>query len=308
MPGSEDVPIVFACDGRFVHHTVVAMHSLLAHRAKGEFVRIHVLGSSLTPRHLEKLRAVGQCYANCQVTAENVDLSVLAGCYCGLWTQHGTIHTSGTLLRLLIPNLFLAERKALWLDSDILVLDSLRELRETDVEDHYLAAVKDDVAVRCNFAERIGIPESQVYFSSGVMVMNLRKMRHDLFPQRSLGLLQAPDAPAKFCFPDQDVLNLLAKGIVKLLPLHWNYYAWLPDPAPGEASIIHYAGKTKPEKRPFSAKALQVCYWQFEKSLCRGRWQRLLLFGRRCFCSIKWHFSDRWQALVHGIRRARRRR
>jgi lipopolysaccharide biosynthesis glycosyltransferase len=109
----------------------------------------------------------------------------------------------------------------LYLDADTIVCSSLGRLWRTDVNAHLLAAVTNvfqpNHRARPN---RLGLPGPEVYFNSGVLLLNLDEMRrHD----STTALLRiVADRGDDFEWPDQDALNLvLGEG---RLPLHprWN--------------------------------------------------------------------------------------
>lgn len=157
--------------------------------------------------------------------------------------------------RSLLPRLRPELDKILYLDSDTLVTDDLSPLWNTDIGDHYAAAVQNLIEPRhMGRPQRMGIPADQTYFNSGVLLMNLAAMRQD-------DCVEALHAHAKeyagvSVWPDQDSLNFVLGRRCRLLHPRWNcqnsMFYW-PDVAQGldpharaeaiaSPGILHFEG------------------------------------------------------------------
>ncbi|MBR4574962.1 MAG: glycosyltransferase family 8 protein [Lachnospiraceae bacterium] len=134
--------------------------------------------------------------------------------------------------------------RVLWLDSDILVRRSIEELYNTDMEEKSFAGVTDYTS---NPVERLGIKD---YINSGVLLFNLEKLRHSQMMSRFWEHVASPDYAGDL--PDQDALNIVFEGDIKLLdqiynsmPLTINEYA---DIFIENAAIVHFVSEHKPWK------------------------------------------------------------
>lgn len=67
--------------------------------------------------------------------------------------------------------------KVIYLDCDVLVLDSFKELWEINLEKYFFAGVPDVISV--NHKVSIDIPAYCKYFNSGMLLMNLKKFRDE---------------------------------------------------------------------------------------------------------------------------------
>jgi UDP-glucose/galactose:(glucosyl)LPS alpha-1,2-glucosyl/galactosyltransferase len=139
--------------------------------------------------------------------------------------QVGPVHTSRSYpspawYRLFLPELLPRLSRVLYLDIDLVVVDRLEELWQTELGDHYLAAVTN--LLEPHFEHRpatLGV-QTHNYFNSGVMLMNLDRMRRDDAGQAVLDF--ARRRGDELIWVDQDALNaVLGDG---RLPLHprWN--------------------------------------------------------------------------------------
>jgi len=136
--------------------------------------------------------------------------------------------TVNTYFRLLIPMMCKNYNKVLYLDSDIVCNTDVANLFEIDLDDNYLAAVKDThVLSYCNGLrpefisynkDVIGLTDIFDYYQMGVAIFNIPKILKDFKPEyfvETASTLQCK------CL-DQDVLNKICKGKIKELPLNWN--------------------------------------------------------------------------------------
>lgn len=193
-----------------------------------------------------------------------------------------------TYYRLLMQEIFADWDKALYLDSDMVVLRDIAELFDTDVSAHLLAACKDadtaglyngyDPARKEYMDDMLRIKEPYEYFQAGTILFNLAKFRETYDVDSMLALA----SQQSWKLLDQDVLNMLAQGCVKHVPMEWNvmtdwrgirikriirrapkflydeYMAARKTPA-----IVHYAGTEKPWDDPDSDMAHH--FWRFAR-------------------------------------------
>lgn len=123
--------------------------------------------------------------------------------------------------RTLLPQLRPELDRVLYLDCDTLVLDTLLPLWETDLRGFYVAAVQN--LIEPALATRhhaLGIPPTQTYFNSGVLLMNLDLMRRENCVERLLE--HARQYGAKSIWPDQDSLNYVLGPKCFFLHPRWN--------------------------------------------------------------------------------------
>ncbi len=106
-------------------------------------------------------------------------------------------YTPYALLRLLSDKV-IDEDKVLYIDTDVMVNDSLDELFRIDINDYEYAGARD-------YLGRVFI--NPKYINSGVLYLNLEKIRQTkLFEKCIMELTNT-----KYAFPDQTVLNKFAK-------------------------------------------------------------------------------------------------
>jgi lipopolysaccharide biosynthesis glycosyltransferase len=134
--------------------------------------------------------------------------------------------------RLLIPDLLPNYKKCLYLDTDIVVRHDLTELFNTDLEDFYIAGINERHAVidEFKYLSSINLHGAKHYINSGVLVMNLDLMRKDHLKEKLVSTAKhGVDGEKAFMWADQDALNIVCRGRVKLLDLKFNVFPGIFD-------------------------------------------------------------------------------
>lgn len=138
--------------------------------------------------------------------------------------------SAGTYLRLALPELLPETDRILYMDADILVRGSLRELWETPMEGMALAAVKGAVNLsdkwewnRKRDYWHLLEGERGNYINAGVTLLHLSEIR-----RRGLKKTWDELARQKLYYQDQDILNITCKGAIRYLPLKYNRLAYMP--------------------------------------------------------------------------------
>jgi len=151
-------------------------------------------------------------------------------------------------------------KRILYLDVDILVINDLSKLYKLDMKDYWYAAASHtalDVTDSLNKI-RLGNYDTEGYYNSGVMLMNLPAIREHVKAEDIVGYIRIKNL-ALF-LPDQDVLNgLYGQHIMKIPDEVYNYDArmnplyfaksngeWDIDWVINHTVILHFCGRDKP--------------------------------------------------------------
>jgi len=131
------------------------------------------------------------------------------------------LFTPAMWYRILLPELLDGLDRVLHLDADTIAVDGLTALWETDLGDAPVAAVTN--VLQHDHRHRpasIGLAGPEVYFNSGVLLMNLDRMRRD----DATGALRAvaTSRAGELVWPDQDALNLVFGAERVALHPRWN--------------------------------------------------------------------------------------
>lgn len=124
--------------------------------------------------------------------------------------------------RFILPEMLLNEDKVLYLDCDIIVRHSLKEMYDTHLEGKALAAIVGESCDDIYFENLLKLTTK--YFNSGVLLMNLEYWRNH---NTTRALIQwTHDNPDKCGLPDQNALNKVLEGKCTYLDYTYNYQEW----------------------------------------------------------------------------------
>ena len=238
------IPIFFAIDDGYIPFLAVALESLIENSSKKYYYSIKILYTNIKEENKKKINK----YKRENVNIEFVDLNYyIEKVKDKLYTRD--YYTNTTYFRLFIANLYPQYNKAIYLDSDIVVLGDIAELYNQDIGDNLVAAAPDDVIqtikVFQEYAEKVvGVADYRNYFNAGILLMNLDEFRKFNFQDKFLYLLET----IKFTVAqDQDYLNRLCKGKVKIIDKAWDKMPVANDDFDDkDLKIIHYNLADKP--------------------------------------------------------------
>lgn len=167
--------------------------------------------------------------------------------------------------------------RILYLDPDILIINSIKELYNMDFNGHWFAAAYHDIASLNEIHKVRFFPyEINNYYNSGVLLMNLELLRQ--YIDKDIIFRFVEKNHSRLLLPDQDVLNaLFAKQIKTLDEKMFNYDVrfyryykaaskniWDMDYIINNTVILHFCGKRKPWKNRYTG-IFYSLYKHYEK-------------------------------------------
>lgn len=240
---SKIIPLVFAVDDNYAPFLGVTLKSIIENSSKDFLYKIYVLNTGLTSRNVKRISALAVDNFEIKYIDVNNELRKIRD---RLFIRD--YYTDTTYYRFFIPELFPEYDKVLYLDSDIVVLDDIAKLYNTDIGDNLLGAVQEEVMANIevfgNYVEEgLGIA-CKNYFNAGVALLNLKELRSFNILQKFLAMID------KYKFEvtqDQDYLNVLCQDRVTMIELGWNKTPF-KDVCFDERKIklIHYKLSFKP--------------------------------------------------------------
>lgn len=240
----EIIPIFFAVDDEYIPFLAVTLQSIVEHSTDEYYYVIKILYTNISEENKEKVNK----YTKENINIEFVDLNYYINkIKSKLYTRDYFSMT--TYFRLFISNLYPQYNKAIYLDSDIVLLVDVAELYNEDIGDNLVGAVPDDIIqqneVFQEYVEKVvGVASYKNYFNAGMLIMNLDQLRKNKFQEKFLYLLEN----VKYSVvQDQDYLNRICKGKVKLLDMTWNVMPnATKDVNEEDIKLIHYNYQYKP--------------------------------------------------------------
>lgn len=239
---AKNIPIFFSCDDNYIPFLGVAIKSLIENSSKNNNYYIYVLHSKMSIKNMKIITGMEK---------ENVsicfyDVSKKLKKY-GEKLNLRDYYTVSIYFRLFIPDMFPNLKKAIYLDSDMVILDDIAKLYDTELGDNLLGGVPDAIiASRQEFRDYAelgcGIYPYTKYFNSGMMLMNLEAMREFDLEGKFEHLFNT--YRFETVCPDQDYLNVICKDRVLYLDEGWDKMAI--DGGYENPMIVHYNNFAKP--------------------------------------------------------------
>lgn len=225
---------------------------------------VYIVDCGLGPERARSLQALENRLANTKVKMLALPVSRLADFPLPPGLKHLTL---GAYARLFLHELLPEVERVLYLDADLLVRADLSRWENIALGEAALAAAATpDVPCFDHPSESLiqelpEIPGNTPYFNSGVMVLNLRRLR-ELSATR---LYQAMAARISCRNGDQSILNAVFHGQWLPLPAHWNCIAPLHPSyrlyEDRRNAIWHFLGPNKPWQFAPSAHAGLLTLW-----------------------------------------------
>lgn len=250
----EEINVLVTFDERYIGPFQTMLKSLVINNPN-EKIHIWLLHSAIPQDALSQLEDYCN-FQNADFTAIQVDRSLFINA--PISKQYPQEMYYRLLASQLLPE---SVTKVLYLDPDILIINPLRPLWETDLGDcAFAAASHSGVTDMMNDVNRLRLGTDHVYFNTGVMVMDLEKARRLVKSEDIFNCVR--EHGLELILPDQDVFNLLYGVNTKKVPDEiWNYdvrdynthllisqgehdMEWLLN----NTAILHFCGKKKPWK------------------------------------------------------------
>jgi lipopolysaccharide biosynthesis glycosyltransferase len=209
---SETVHLACAADTRYVTHSAAMLDSAL--KQSGGHLVVHYLHGPDLPRLERTALASMFIQSDSELVLHEIAPERVAGL--PLQDRFG----AAMWYRILLPELLPDVNRVLYLDIDTIVVDALEPLFAIDLADNLLGAVTNVfMEFHRERPDELGIAPSK-YFNSGVVLFNLTAARASGFTDQLLELVRARGDT--FVWPDQDALNLAARGRWERLHPRWN--------------------------------------------------------------------------------------
>ena len=212
------ISIAFASDNNYAQHMAVSIASLLKNALEGFPIDIYILHENLSEAHIEKLSQLNALRPETRIYFLRISLDDFKG-----FPLHTGLHSIATYFRLKLPSLLPKVERILYLDSDIVVCGNISDIwLNYSCGSKLLGAIEEPKSLNAKRLGALGMNEDSPYFNGGILDMNLQKMRDTQFESRSIDYISRYKDVIRY--QDQDVLNALAEGDWRALPLRFNSF------------------------------------------------------------------------------------
>jgi lipopolysaccharide biosynthesis glycosyltransferase len=207
--------VACAAEGAYDAHSAAMLRSVALHSGSNE-THFHYLHGVDFPRSSASRLAQMSHALGAEITFHEITPDRVAG------LPVVSQFTAAMWYRIFLPDLLPDVERILYLDVDTIVVDSLDPLWDLDLRGRYLGAVTN--VFQPNHVHRpatLGLAGPEVYFNSGVLLLNLEEMRRE---GSTAALLEYASARgAELEWPDQDALNVVLGRRRLALHPRWNF-------------------------------------------------------------------------------------
>ena len=255
-----EIPIFFACDEGFVKYTMVSMKSIMENADRSRKYHIYILHMGITEATQTKVLAM----ADEEFAIDFVDVTDKMRSIADKLPIRD-YYSNTTYFRLFIPDMFPQYRKALYIDSDTIVVGNIAELYDHKLGKLYAGVCPDRVVAQTDilgdYVEKVlGVKRAR-YFNAGVMLMNCSQFRENHLLDEFLEMLHI------YLFvvaQDQDYLNLICKNQVLYMEPKWNAQVFGELACPEEeVGLFHFNMAAKPWH--YEDCRLAEYFWKYAK-------------------------------------------
>ena len=259
--------ILFSSDDNYARHLGVAIYSLLTNNTNVANLRIFVVDNNISAANINKLQQITAAF-------DNVELIFIPF---KKWSDSLRLNMSWPISLSSYARLFVGEMlpsdvdRVLYMDCDMLVLEDISELWNTNLDDNLIGAVQDQVSRKSKTA--IGLDLSDNYFNAGLLLIDLKKWRDENMGEKCIQFIDEHEG--RVIHHDQGVLN----GLLK--------HRWLRLPLKFNVMTIHYILSYKKIKRYFKEKS---SFYQVN-DIIEAKNQPVILHYTPSFTSHPWEHN-----------------
>ncbi len=251
--------ICYSLDFNYVEQFCASVASVLTNSDKDEFFNFFILDGGLSDKNKAEINILKNI-KNFNIRYIKMKEEDFRDCplLCNKSENYKDYHvTLPTYYRFLLPDLLNDLNKILYLDCDVIVRSSLKELINQNFDGNAAIMVLDAESEKN--ALRLNINK---YFNAGVMLINLDYWRSNDIKNKLFSY--AKNNSDKILWQDQDIINSVLAGNIKEVSKKWNYqyfqYENIDKKNASEAVIIHLAGRFKPWLIPFESEIYNLYY------------------------------------------------
>lgn len=271
MRKQEPIPIFFSVDDNYIPCLAVALSSAIQNASKERQYKAIVLHQGVKEENIRRVTALAAEHFSVEFVPMEKSLSCITDRIGN--RLRADYFTLTIYFRLFIPVMFPEYNKGLYLDSDIVVEDDLAKLYDIDLGENFIAAARDmsvvDVKVLGDYMEEaVGVPREE-YINSGILLMNLKKMRQTGLEEHFFHLFNTYHFDC--IAPDQDYLNAMCNGNIRYLESIWDAMPTEGKEPMEQPSIIHYNLFSKPWC--YDGIQYEDVFWKYAKY--SGYWEEL---------------------------------
>lgn len=209
--------IAYACDDNYIPQTGISMISLFENNKDATQIYVYLIAKDVSDDNVNLLKGIAENYHRNFVVvsfndiAYDLDLSAIGR------------HIETIYAKIFFPRIEGVD-KMIYLDSDTVVVGSLKELWEDDLDGYYMGVVATNPT---KFYRELGLPKGDRFFNDGMAICNVDYCRKNDLIGKVLKVVDEFDGNPPTL--SEGALNKVCYGKVKYISLRYNLMAGLLD-------------------------------------------------------------------------------
>ena len=210
------VNVVYSTSDLYSEIAAVSIVSLFDNCQDISEINVYIIDMGISDRNKRRLEELADHYSRKLVFLKNLNIEELAGMHIDVGRWHISTFSRLFLIHVLPESV----KKVIYIDCDMIICHSLKELWEMDMGDTWVMSA-DDCRGKL-YRSNIGIPEDSIYTNNGLMVIDLDAWRKNNVEKMFIDFIRRYNGDITYV--DQGVLNGVFQPIkkVKLLPISYN--------------------------------------------------------------------------------------
>lgn len=201
--------VAFSSDENYARHIGVSMLSLFQNNINFDEIYVYIIDSDIKQETKCELNNIAKRYNRRLI-------------YIPFEEMCAELNTDNNYSLSSYGRLFLSRikeiDKVLYLDCDSIVISSLKNLWEEDIEQFYVAGVQDNVNVF--YKTGVGLNKNYRYVNAGFLLVNLKKWREEEIENKFLNFID--DYKGSVPHHDQGVINAVCNEHILILHPRYN--------------------------------------------------------------------------------------
>ncbi|MDR2624080.1 MAG: glycosyltransferase family 8 protein [Methanobrevibacter sp.] len=208
-----DLEIALTSDDNFIMQMGVCIISIMENNSNFfDKINIHILNNGISDENIEKLSLLENQYKKLSCIYYDVEFIKKIIPEFGKYNSAQHLGFS-TYSRLFLSSLVRDIDKILYLDSDIVVNDSLFEFYNVDFDDNYMVGILDTLPYFIQ--KKIGMDSNSLFVNAGVLLIHLRRWRTENIEKKFIKILN--EFSSQNAINDQNIINKALSGEMIIL-------------------------------------------------------------------------------------------
>lgn len=200
--------ILYTCDNNYVWLMGISMISLFKNNETLKDIHVYLLGTDISHDNKKLLKSIAKDYKRECTIIDMPEVDIPKKLISTRWPRSAFNRLYAA--KILPCNV----KKILYLDCDIIVLNSLKYIETTKLDEYPIYGVKDCISK--GYKKNIGLRPESPYINGGVLLLNIEKLRNIDISKKMDNFLKKYEKCIHYA--DQDILNGTFKDEIGVLP------------------------------------------------------------------------------------------